>query len=34
MAEIISSIVKSLEVIMQKYGFWKVGFLIILCMII
>ncbi|SNU15488.1 Uncharacterised protein [Acinetobacter johnsonii] len=34
MSESIALIVKSLEVIMEKYGYWKVSFLIILCMII
>ncbi len=34
MAEIISLIVKILEVIMQKYGFWKVSFTFMLYMLI
>lgn len=34
MSESIALIVKSLEVIMEKYGYWKVSILILLCMII
>jgi hypothetical protein len=34
MSESIALIIKSFEVIMEKYGYWKVSILILLCMII